>query len=109
MAASNPLGGRIMLEPTQQSRSPAQQDPATHAECLGFIRAAIATADRPTARHVAGILKEVCEAGHADRTQIWRDLTESEQTQYRELLAPPPIVQSFARRILEATGWSLPV
>ncbi|MEG4009941.1 hypothetical protein QUA41_27660 [Microcoleus sp. Pol11C1] len=63
-----------MLEPTQQSRAPAQQDPAIHAECLGFIRAAIATADRPTARHVAGILKKVCEAGHAERTQIWRDL-----------------------------------
>ncbi|MEG4533985.1 hypothetical protein [Microcoleus sp. D2_18a_D3] len=38
-----------MLEPTQQSRSPAQQDPATHAECLGFIRAAITSNDHTTA------------------------------------------------------------
>ncbi|MEG3972056.1 hypothetical protein QUA00_31215 [Microcoleus sp. T2B6] len=97
-----------MLEPTQQSRSPAQQDPATHAECLGFIRAAIASNDHTTAHHIAAVVKKVCESGHADRTQIWRDLTESEQTQYRELLAPPPIVQSFARRILEATGWQSP-
>ena len=41
-----------MLETTQQSRSPVQIDPATHAECLEFIRAAIASNDRHSAcRH----------------------------------------------------------
>lgn len=64
---------------TQQSRSPAQTDPATHAECLGFIRAAIAEADRKTAKHVAGILKEIYQNGYVDRAEIWADLTDIEQ------------------------------
>jgi hypothetical protein len=75
---------------------------------LGFIRSAISIADRTTARDVAGILKECYQRGHLDRAAIWRDLTPSEQNQYRELLAPPPIVQSFAKRILEAVGWQSP-
>ena len=99
-----------MLETTQQSRSPSPssitQD--AHAECVEFIRSAIAEADRTTARHIAAVVTEVCENGHADRAAIWQALTPSEQNQYRELLAPPPIVQSFARRILEATGWQSP-
>lgn len=41
-----------MLETTQQTRSPVLLDPATHAECLEFIRAAIASNDRHSAcRH----------------------------------------------------------
>lgn len=71
-------------------------DPATHNECLEFIRQAIAEADRQTAHQVAGILKEVYEGGHVDRAKIWNDLTPSEQTDYRVLLtadtpdSPPP-------------------
>lgn len=79
---------------------------ATHNECLGFILAPIAIADRTTAHHVAGILKEVCQGGYADRAAVWRNLTPSEQNQYRELLSPPPILQDFARRILEALAGS---
>lgn len=97
-----------MLEAKQESRSPSQLDPATHAECLGFIRSAIGQADRPTARDIAAVLKDCCERGHLDRAAIWADLSPSEQAQYRQLLAPPPILQDFARRILEATGWQSP-
>lgn len=61
-------------------------DTATHAECLQFIRCAIASADRQTAQDIAAILKDCCENGHVDRTAIWRDLTPSEQVGYRELL-----------------------
>ena len=97
-----------MLETTQQSRSPSLLDLATHAECLGFIRAAIAGNDRTTAQDIAGVLKDCCNRGYLDRAAIWKSLTESEQNQYRQLLAPPPILQDFARRILEATGWQSP-
>jgi len=97
-----------MLEAKQESRPPAQTDPATHAECLGFIRSAIAEADRLTAHHIAAVLKDCCNRGYLDRAAIWRDLSQTEQNQYRELLAPPPILQSFARRILEAVGWNSP-
>lgn len=58
---------------------------------MGLIRSAIATADRTTARQIAAVIKEVCENGYADRAAIWNDLTPSEQTEYRSLLAPPPI------------------
>ncbi|MBE9122592.1 hypothetical protein IQ269_17745 [Tychonema sp. LEGE 07199] len=91
-----------MLETT------AQLDPAAHAECLGFIRYAIATADRQTARDIAAIVKEVYENGHADRAAIWRDLLQAEQNQFRELLGPPPLACDFARRIREALGYNSP-
>jgi hypothetical protein len=84
-----------MLKTKQQSRSVRAIDTATHAECLEFIRAAIAEGDREFAGHIAAILKEVCENGHADRAAIWNDLTPSEQTEYRSLLAPPPIAPSL--------------
>lgn len=61
-------------------------DPASHAECLEFIRQAIACADRETAHQVAGILKEVCREGHADRAQLWADLTPDEQAAFTGLL-----------------------
>ncbi len=60
-----------MLEAKQQSRSPVQLDPATHAECLEFVRAAIS---------------------EADHAEIWAALSETEQQQFQELLGPPPIV-----------------
>jgi len=97
-----------MLEVKQKSRSPALIDPAAHIECLEFIRAAIAEADHQTACDIAEVVREVYESGHADRDALWQSLTPSEQTQYRELLAPPPIVRDFARRILEAVGWDSP-
>ena len=95
-----------MLETTQQSRSPVKLDPPTHAECLEFVRAAIAEADREVAQDVAGILKEVCQRGHADRAAIWRDLTDTEKQQFQELLIP--ITDNFAKRIKQAIGWSSP-
>ncbi len=79
-----------MLESNQQSRSSAQLDPATHLECLEFIRAAIVEADRQTAQDIKNVLAEVCNSGYADRAAIWRDLTATEQQQFQSLLAPPP-------------------
>ena len=61
-------------------------DPQAHAECLEFIRAAIATNDPQTARDVASVLAEVCDCGHADRAGIWADLSEVEREQFRLLL-----------------------
>jgi len=95
-------------ECVQAIRSPSPIDPALHNECLEFIRLAIAEADRQTAQHVAGILKEVCENGHADRTQIWAELTEIEQQQFQELLGPSPLAREFAQRIREAIGYNSP-
>ncbi|MBE9123246.1 hypothetical protein IQ269_21215 [Tychonema sp. LEGE 07199] len=68
-----------MLETTQQSRSPSPSSIAqdAHAECVEFIRSAIAEADRTTARHIAAVVTEVCENGHADRAAIWQALTPS--------------------------------
>ena len=97
-----------MLEATQQTRSPSPIDPATHAECLGFIRAAIAEADRQTAQDVAGILKDCYQNGYVDRAEIWADLTDIEQQQFKTLLGPPPLARDFAQRIGEAIGWNSP-
>jgi len=38
-------------------------DPLAHAECLEFIRAAIASNDLQTARDIASVIKEVCGIG----------------------------------------------
>jgi hypothetical protein len=53
-------------------------DPACHAECLEFIRVAIAEASSTTAHEITAVLKEVCTLGHADLSAIWRDLTATE-------------------------------
>ena len=81
-------------------------DAATHTECLGFIRAAISTADRTTAHHIAAVLKDCYQRGHIDRDAIWRDLSQTEQQQFQELLLP--IADHFAKRIKQAIGWSSP-
>jgi hypothetical protein len=77
-------------EVAEVTRSPSLIE-ATRADCVGLIRSAITEADRTTARQIAAVVKEVCENGYADRAAIWNDLTPSEQTEYRSLLAPPPI------------------
>ena len=87
-------------------RSSAQLNPATHIECLGFVRSAISIADRQTAQQIAAILKDCCQRGYTDRTKIWADLTQTEQQQFQELLAPP--AHHFANRIKQAIGWSSP-
>lgn len=81
-------------------------DAATHIECLGFIRAAIAENDRQTAHHVAVILKDCYQNGYLDRTAIWAALTLIEQQQFQALLVP--IAYHFATRIKQAIGWSSP-
>ena len=68
-------------------------DPACHAECLEFIRVAIAEAFRTTAHEITAVLKEVCTEGHADLSAIWSDFTETQQQQFQELLAPPVIAR----------------
>jgi hypothetical protein len=97
-----------MLDTKQQSRSSAQLDPATHLECLEFIRAAIVEADRQTAIDIKNVVAEVCQNGYADRATIWRDLTATEQQQFQTLLAPPPLAREFAKRISEAIGYNSP-
>jgi hypothetical protein len=61
-------------------------DPQSHAECVEFIRAAIASNDPQTALDVASVVKEVYESGHANRAAIWADLEPQEQACFRELL-----------------------
>jgi len=68
-------------------------DPACHAECLEFIRVAIAEADCTTAHEITAVLKEVCTLGHADLSAIWRDLTATERQQFQTLLAPSVIAR----------------
>jgi hypothetical protein len=93
------------------TRSPVQTqtDPATHAECLQFIRTAISIADRQTAADIVVTLKDCCGRGHADRDAIWADLTDAEQERFKELLAPPPLAREFAQRIRETIGYQSPV
>ena len=81
-------------------------DPACHAECLQFIRVAIAEASSTTAHEITAVLKEVCTEGHADRAAIWSDLTDTEKQQFQELLLP--IAHHFAKRIKQAHGWKSP-
>ena len=75
-------------------RSPAQLDPATHAECLQFIRTTIASNDRQTALDIKNVLAEVCASGYADRAAIWATLSQAEQQSFKELLAPQPEAQA---------------
>jgi hypothetical protein len=72
-------------------------DPACHAECLEFIRVAIAEASSTTAHEITAVLKEVCTEGHADLSAIWSDFTETEQQQFQELLAPPVIARDASQ------------
>ena len=97
-----------MLDTKQQARSRVQTDPATNLECLNFIRAAIVEADRQTAQDIKNVLAEVCNSGYADRAPIWAALSETEQQQFQELLAPPPVARDFARRIRESSGYNSP-
>jgi hypothetical protein len=62
-------------------------EPQVHAECLEFIRAALADGDAELAQQVAAIVREVCVNGHASREAIWRDLSPGEREQFRSLLA----------------------
>ena len=87
-------------------RSPVQLDPATHAECLEFVRTAISINDRQTAQDVAAILKDCYQRGYVDRAEIWAALTPIEQQQFQELLAP--IARDFAKRIRETIAWNSP-
>ena len=89
-------------------RSPVQLDPATHAECLEFIRAAIASNDRQTAQQIAAILKDCCQRGYIDRAGIWAALSPTEQQQFQELLGPPLVARDFAKRIRETIAWNSP-
>jgi hypothetical protein len=98
----------LATECVQAIRSRIQTDPATHLECLEFIRAAIAKNDHEFAQQIAAILKDVCQRGHADRAAIWADLTPIEQQQFQELLGPPPLARDFARRIRETIGYQSP-
>ena len=98
----------LATECVQAIRSRIQTDPATHLECLEFIRAAIAKNDHEFAQQIAAILKDVCQRGHADRAAIWADLTPIEQQQFQELLGPPPLAREFAKRIREAHGYPSP-
>jgi len=68
----------------QQISSP---NPQVHAECLEFIRAALADGDAEFAQQVAAIVREVCVNGHASREAIWCDLSPDEQERFRSLLA----------------------
>ena len=95
-----------MLEAQQQTRSPVQLDPATHAECLEFVRAALTSNDRQTAHHIAGILKDCYQRGYVDRAGIWAALTQTEQQQFQALLVP--IAHHFANRIKQAIAWNSP-
>lgn len=89
-------------------RSPAQLDPAAHDECLKYVRAAIAEGDPKTAREIAAMLTDNCQRGYLDRGAIWRDLTDTEQQQFKELLGPPPLARDFAKRIRETIGYQSP-
>ena len=89
-----------------RSPAPSRLDPATHADCLQYLRSAIASNDRTTALDIKNVLAEVCENGHADRDAIWAELSQTEQQQFRELLAPP--AHHFANRIKQAIGWNSP-
>ena len=82
------------------ARSPAAQlDPATHTECLGFVRSAIAENDRQTAQDVAAILKDCYQRGYIDRAEIWAALTQIEQQQFQKLLGPLPSMVEPESRI----------
>ena len=72
------------------------------------MRSAIAEADRTTAHQIAAVLKEVCQNGYAERTKIWSELSPMEQQQFQSLLAPPPIVRDFAKKIKESISYQSP-
>ncbi|PSB39998.1 hypothetical protein C7B69_00455 [filamentous cyanobacterium Phorm 46] len=62
-------------------------DPATHSECLGYIRTAIAANCPQLARDVASVLTDCCQRGPADRAAIWADLSPDEREEFWQLVA----------------------
>jgi predicted P-loop ATPase len=63
-------------------------------ELVDFIRSAINENDVETAKHIQGVLREVCGNGKADRTRVWNQLTATEQVVFAELVKSPPVPQS---------------
>lgn len=88
--------------------APPEPDAELVNEIVAKVQEAIAKNDHEFAQLIAAILKDVCQCGHADRAAIWAALTQTEQQQFRELLAPPPLARDFARRIRETIGYQSP-
>lgn len=69
-------------------------------ELVDFIRSAVSENDVETAKHIQGVLREVCSSGKADgwspgslRTRVWEQLTANEQLIFGGLVksrAPVP-------------------
>lgn len=57
-------------------------------ELVDFIRSAVASEDRTTAKHIKDVLREVCDATKADRSRVWGALSAIEQEAFKNLLKP---------------------
>lgn len=55
-------------------------------ELVDFIRSAIASEDRATAKHIQDVLRDVCDASKADRSRVWNALSTPEQESFKNLL-----------------------
>ena len=76
-----------MSEPIVETKLPTTSETeALIVELVEFIQDAIKENDPQYARDAAGIVKSVCEAGHADRKVVWERLSESEQTAFTTLI-----------------------
>ncbi|TAF00893.1 MAG: hypothetical protein EAZ79_01640 [Oscillatoriales cyanobacterium] len=58
-------------------------------ELVEFIRSAIGSDDRETAKHIQDVLREVCDLGKADRERVWGALSPTEQEAFKKLVKSP--------------------
>lgn len=61
----------------------------TEKELVDFVRSAISAGDRATAKHFQDVLREVCDAGKADRMRVWGALSAIEQEAFKNLVKSP--------------------
>lgn len=58
-------------------------EPQAHAECLEFVRAAIASGNPEFVSQIATIVRDCCQRGYTNKQQILDDLTPTEQKQWK--------------------------
>lgn len=56
-------------------------EPQTHAECLEFVRAAIASGNPEVVSQITAIVRDCDHRGYTNKQQILDDLTPTEQKQ----------------------------
>ena len=87
----NQAGQEVQDTPPPENGGGSEQTEVDRieSELVEFIRLAIAENDMETAKHIQGVLREVCsDTNKADRSRVWGALSAIEQEAFKNLLKP---------------------